>query len=78
MEINKLKIENRLKSCLRFEEENITESESEKTIRAALLVIKTFHKITTGWTGYSWKNGRYIDDIQEYFDDYLSEMEKEI
>lgn len=22
----------------------------------------------TGWEGYSWKDGKYIDSIQEYFD----------
>ena len=22
----------------------------------------------TGWNAYGWKDGKYIDDIQEYFD----------
>ena len=22
-----------------------------------------------GWSGYAWKDGEYIDDIQEYFDE---------
>jgi hypothetical protein len=25
-------------------------------------------KAMTGWTGYGWKDGQYIDFIQDYFD----------
>lgn len=26
-------------------------------------------KLTSGWSGYAWKDGEYIDDIQVYFGD---------
>ena len=28
----------------------------------------------TGWVGYGWKDGEYIDDISEYFDRIRKEI----
>lgn len=39
-----------------------------KISKAQLIDIE---KVTTGWDGYAWKDGEYIDDIQEYFDSKL-------
>ena len=29
--------------------------------------IKKLRDAITGWSGYGWKNGEYIDDLEEYF-----------
>ena len=29
----------------------------------------------TGWNAYGWKDGKYIDDVQEYFD-WIESLEK--
>lgn len=29
--------------------------------------IKKLRDTITGWSGYGWKNGEYIDDLEEYF-----------
>lgn len=31
-------------------------------------------KAMKGWGSYAWKNGEYIDDIQEYFDEVLKNV----
>ena len=31
--------------------------------------------IITGWTGHGWKDGKYVDDLEEYFTDVLSKIE---
>lgn len=28
----------------------------------------------TGWSGHGWKDGRYVDDIEEYFDKVREEI----
>jgi hypothetical protein len=33
-----------------------------------------FSEKMTGWSGYAWKNGEYIDNIQEFFDDLEEEQ----
>lgn len=30
-----------------------------------------------GWSGDAWKDGQYIDDIQEFFDEEIEKNEKE-
>jgi len=32
---------------------------------------KKLHKAMTGWDSFAWKDGEYIDEIQEYFDGIL-------
>jgi len=59
---------NELEKCLRFDESNPLESESEKLIRKAVEKLRKHKVATTGWDGYAWKDKEYIDDIQEYFD----------
>lgn len=41
--------------------DSLTEEEAKEKL-------KTIEKLTEGWSGYAWKDGEYIDDIQEYFD----------
>ena len=70
-----MKLENELKKCLRFDTPNILESNIESLIRKAISKLAAYKEVTTGWDGYAWKNGEYIDDIQEYFDSKLEETD---
>jgi hypothetical protein len=36
--------------------------------------IKKLLDSITGWDGYGWKDGKYIDDINEYFDKVKEEV----
>ena len=29
-----------------------------------------------GWSGYAWKNGKYIDDLEEFFENVIKNMQK--
>lgn len=60
-----------LEKCLRFDKPNILESESEKLIRKAIDKLRKYKTATSGWSGYAWKDGEYIDNIQEYFDENI-------
>jgi hypothetical protein len=41
----------------------------EDEVRDALLdECLRLRKLTKGWSGYGWKDGEYMDDLQEYFD----------
>ena len=57
-----------LKQCLRFDEPNTLETESEKLIREAIKKLQEYEAALSGWESYAWKDGEYIDDVQEYFD----------
>lgn len=37
-------------------------------IRELLVEVRRLESATTGWSGYGWKDGEYIDDIQSFFD----------
>jgi len=40
----------------------------------ALFLSEKIKHLTSGWQGYAWKDGEYIDDIQEYFDEEISKF----
>lgn len=69
-----MKLEDRLKECLRFDAPNVSESATELLIREAISKLAEYRKATIGWDGYAWKDGEYIDDIQEYFNSGLKEI----
>lgn len=37
-----------------------------------------YAKAMQGWNGYGWKDGRYIDSIQEYFDWILNRNDEPV
>jgi hypothetical protein len=65
-------IEDKLEKCLRFSSEHWSQDESEMEIlaRKAIAELRKLRKKTTGWSGYGWKDGEYIGDIQEFFDSH--------
>ena len=58
--------------CRRLDEGSPAESESEKAIRAAILEIKKLRSAMSGWDAYGWKDGEYIDALDEYFDEIIN------
>ncbi len=62
-------IEDELEKCLRFDTEDPTESNMEKIAREAIKEIRRLRVKMTGWDGYGWKDGEYIDNLDEYFEE---------
>ena len=70
-----MKLKDELKECLRFDAPSILESTIEFLVRKAINKLAKYEKATTGWDGYAWKDGEFIDEIQEYFDDGLKDTD---
>ena len=60
-------IEDELEKCLRFDTEQPEEPEIEKMARKVIAGVRELRVKTTGWSGYGWKDGQYIDSLEEYF-----------
>jgi len=43
----------------------ITPEEQVQSLQREVVALR---EALSGWNGYSWKDGEYIDDLQEYFD----------
>lgn len=38
--------------------------------------IEKQRSLMQGWSSYAWKDGKYIDDVQEYFDEQMRRDER--
>ena len=59
-------------------EKKLTVTVDVKNLDFVKKVLDELHFLTSGWNGYCWKDGEYIDDVQEYFDGRKKEIMQQI